>query len=100
MKSHRIGHHTSQEVVNVVKGVSKQVIVVHSPDPKLFEQAIFILRENAQTVTDEQLLKEANRALHSVRPEKARGGWYLQGAVWACGGAALTGMAWLLTALL
>ena len=29
----------------MVKGISKQVIVVHSPDPKLFEQAIFILKK-------------------------------------------------------
>ena len=27
----------------MVKGISRQVIVVHAPDPKLFEQAIFIL---------------------------------------------------------
>ena len=27
----------------MVKGISRQVILVHSPDPKLFEQAIFIL---------------------------------------------------------
>ena len=26
----------------MVKGISRQVIVVHSPDPALFEQAIFI----------------------------------------------------------
>ena len=31
----------------MVKGISKQVIVVHSPDPKLFEQAIFIVRNDA-----------------------------------------------------
>ena len=31
----------------MVKGISRQVIVVHSPDPKLFEQAIFILKDNA-----------------------------------------------------
>ena len=31
----------------MVKGISKQVIVVQSPDPQLFEQAIFILREDA-----------------------------------------------------
>ena len=31
----------------MVKGISRQVIVVHSPDPKLFEQAIFILKEDA-----------------------------------------------------
>ena len=27
----------------MVKGISKQVIVVQSPEPKMFEQAIFIL---------------------------------------------------------
>ena len=32
----------------MVKGISRQVIVVHSPDPKLFEQAIFILKEDAK----------------------------------------------------
>ena len=31
----------------MVKGISRQVIVVRSPDQKLFEQAIFILREEA-----------------------------------------------------
>ena len=31
----------------MVKGISRQVILVHSPDPKLFEQAIFILRDDA-----------------------------------------------------
>ena len=45
----------------MVKGVSRQVIVVKSPDRKLFEQAIFILREDAEGVTDEQLLREAKR---------------------------------------
>ena len=47
----------------MVKGISRQVIVVHSPEPKLFEQAIFILKEDAveQGITDEMLLKEANQ---------------------------------------
>ena len=31
----------------MVKGISRLVIVVRSPDPKLFEQAIIILREDA-----------------------------------------------------
>lgn len=45
----------------MVKGVSKQVIVVHSPDRELFDQAIFILRDNAvnKGITEEALLKEA-----------------------------------------
>ena len=51
----------------MVKGISRQVIVVHSPDPKLFEQAIFILKDNAvgEGVTDEALLKEAQKAIHT-----------------------------------
>ena len=54
----------------MVKGVSRQVIVVHSPDPKLFEQAIFILKDEAvgQGVTEEALLKEAQQVIHS--PQK------------------------------
>ena len=43
----------------MVKGISRQVIVVHAPEPKLFEQAIFMLKENAaqEGVTDEALLR-------------------------------------------
>ena len=33
----------------MVKGTSRRVIVVDSPDPKLFEQAIFIVRNDAFT---------------------------------------------------
>ena len=47
----------------MVKGISRQVILVHSPDKKLFEQAIFILRDDAREVTEEMLLKEAERAI-------------------------------------
>ena len=59
----------------MVKGISRQVIVVHSPDPKLFEQAIFILKDNAvgEGITDEALLKEAQKAIHTGDRTK-RGG--------------------------
>lgn len=30
----------------VVKGTSKRIVVVKSPDPKVFEQAIFVVRED------------------------------------------------------
>lgn len=86
----------------MVKGISRQVIVVHSPDPKLFEQAIFILRDEAVEnggVTDEALLKEANRIIRGPMAQKKRR-LSAYGVVWACGGAVLTGLAWLLTVLL
>ena len=79
----------------MVKGISKQVIVVDAPEPKLFEQAIFILKEDTPGITDEALLKEAKQLLRTPREEKP---W--QGAIWAlCGGLAV-GIAWLLTLLL
>ena len=84
----------------MVKGISRQVIVVQSPEPKLFEQAIFILKEDAKGVTDEQLLKEANRALHSASPDGKHAKLLRSGPVWACGGAVVTGLAWLLSVIL
>lgn len=85
----------------MVKGVSRQVIVVHSPDPRLFEQAIFILKDDAvrEGVTDEALMKEAEQAIHSGKKDRKRH-FYLYGAVWACGGALVTGLIWLATVLL
>jgi len=83
----------------MVKGVSRQVIVVHSPDPKLFDQAIFILKDEAvgQGITEEALLKEAQQVIHGpLNKKKLR----LYGPVWACGGALVTGFLWLLTVLL
>ena len=84
----------------MVKGVSKQVIVVHSPEEKLFEQAIFILNESVvgqAGVTDDALLKEARKLLGSKASKKRKVG--LCGPVWACGGALLMGIAWLLSLL-
>ena len=44
----------------MVKGTSRRVIVVDSPDPRIFEQAIFIIRNEAATgsggVTSQQLV--------------------------------------------
>ena len=85
----------------MVKGISRQVIVVHSPDQKLFDQAIFILKDDAvgkEGVTDEMLLKAANKLLSSSNPKKMPLTSY--GAVWACAGALVTGIAWLITALI
>ena len=81
----------------MVKGITKQVIVVHSPDPKLFEQAIFILKEDVvgEGVTDEILLKEAKKAVNQREIPKL-----LSGPVWAFMGASVTALAWILTSFL
>ena len=83
----------------MVKGISRQVIVVHAPEPDLFEQAIFILKDDAvkNGITDQQLLKEAKKAIHTSGKLESNRQLYLYGAVWASGGALLTGLAWLLS---
>ena len=51
-------------VSGMVKGVARRVIVVKTPDRRLFEQAIFIVKEDAfskEGVTAEQVLAEAQR---------------------------------------
>lgn len=86
----------------MVKGTSRQVILVQGAEEKLFEQAIFILKDKAvaQGITEEMLLKEARSALRGRElPTRRRRGLYLYGAVWAAGGALATGLAWLLTAV-
>ena len=84
----------------MVKGTSRQVIVVQSPDKEMFEQAIFILTDAAvsQGVTDEMLLKQANLAIRGAGRKQPRRKLYLYGPVWAAAGAALTALAWLITA--
>ena len=84
----------------MVKGISRQVIVVHAPEPKLFEQAIFILKEDAvgEGISGDALLKEAQNASRGGEGKKRH--LYLYGAVWAAGGALLTGLIWLVTVLI
>ncbi len=53
-----------QEGRKVVKGTSKRVVVVKSPDPKFFEQAIFILREDLKGKGSDrgsEVLREAQK---------------------------------------
>ena len=84
----------------MVKGISRQVIVMQSPDPQLFDQAIFILRDEVvkSGVTDEALMKEAKHLLGSGKYE-SRGTKRVYEVMWAGVGAVLTGAVWLLTVL-
>lgn len=84
----------------MVKGVSRQVIVVHAPGEELFDQAIFILKDAAveKGVTDEILLKQAQQAIRGGQGKKRK--LWLYGPVWACGGAVVTGLLWLMTVML
>ena len=86
----------------MVKGTSRQVIVVQGTEPKLFEQAIFILRDKAlgEGISDDALMKEAREAIRGYDNASKKRQRYFQGALWASGGALVTGAAWLLSGLL
>ena len=75
----------------MVRGTSRRVIVVESPDTNLFEQAIFIVRNDALSkdgVTAQQLVDEACRVARSYTP-----------VFWSAAGALGIALVWLLTAL-
>lgn len=90
-----------QEAGDVLKGLSRKVIIVKSPDPDVFEQAIFIVRDDllsGQGIGEKELLRQAQaaasgyventsgwRRLHRLPP------WGYAGA-----GAAALGGVWML----
>ena len=79
-----------------------QIVDEDQRDKELFEQAIFILTDEAvaKGVTDQQLLRQANQAIQGAGKRRRGRKLYLYGPVWAAAGAAVTGFAWLLTAFL
>lgn len=88
----------------MVKGITKQAVVVRSPEPELFEQAIFIVRGDAGAgITAEDILHQAQQAAnHCITPDAS--GHHrrkiLLPFVWLLSGAAAMGLIWLLSALL
>lgn len=49
----------------MVKGTSRRIIVVKSPDPEVFDEAIFVVKEEflrSPGVSQTQLLSDARRA--------------------------------------
>lgn len=85
----------------MVKGISRQVIVVRPPEPRIFEQAIFILKEDAvkEGVSDDFLFKEAQQAIHSNSiPSRYKFTYF--GAFWAGIGASIIGILWAVSVLL
>ncbi|MBQ7485839.1 MAG: hypothetical protein IJT78_04330 [Oscillospiraceae bacterium] len=87
----------------MVKGVSRRVIVVDSPDPQLFEQAIFILRNGSagDGVTSRELVDQAVRIAKSyTRYHVPRRPKRVSPLLAGLSGAALIGAVWLLVAVL
>ncbi|MBS7218694.1 MAG: translation initiation factor 2 [Oscillospiraceae bacterium] len=87
----------------MVKGITRQVILVRSPDPKLFEEAIFIVKEEAlarEGVSADQVLRQARQAadgyLKGSRAWDRKLGRFagLAGPFWGAAGALLASGAW------
>lgn len=86
----------------MVKGVSRRVIVVDSPDPTIFEQAIFILRGDGG-VSQQQVVDQAQRvAMSYARTHGLRSirRFRVTPLLWTAFGSALIGAAWIIASLL
>ena len=84
----------------MVKGISKRVVVVQPEDSAVFEQAIFIVRDGER----QDIIKEANavaeRYLRQSGQRRYRKHYTgLQMLLSAGGGALLTALVWVATAL-
>ena len=88
----------------MVKGISRRVVVVESPDQRFFEQAIFIVRNDAagRGVTSRELVEEARRVAKNYAGGGKNSGRLgaLHPAVYALMGAAAIGFVWLAASLI
>lgn len=90
----------------MVKGISRRVVVVDSPDQRFFEQAIFIVRNDAagEGVTSRELVEEAKRVARSYvgngHGRLSRAWRDLSPALYTLMGAAGIGLVWLVAALI
>lgn len=89
----------------MVKGISRRIVVVDSPDQRFFEQAIFIVRNDAagEGVTARELVEEARRVARNYaggdRGRFSRAWRELSPTVYTLLGAASIGLVWLLVTL-
>ena len=84
----------------MVKGISRQVILVPGPGEELFDQAIFILKDNAvsEGISDDALLREARQVMRGGGHRKRNS--FLYGIFWSLCGSLLTGAVWALSVIL
>ncbi len=82
----------------MVKGVTRQVILVDSPDRQRFEKAIFILRDGSRE-SAEELLDRAREIADRTMGGEGKKRRSFPPPAWALLGAGLVGLAWLIVGL-
>jgi len=100
----KLEHDEPQGGSQMIKGLSKRVIVVKCPDRELFEEAIFIIREDVfRQRSDADVIGQAQRAANDYikRNLQSRKNIIakLSPSAYLAAGAAATGMAWLAVSL-
>jgi len=80
----------------LVKGITRRVIVVKAPDPRYFEEAIFIVKEDVSVtgVDAAQVLKEAETVATRFVKSKGRRGLFkrIPPPVYALAGAGVSAL--------
>ena len=88
----------------MVKGLSRRVVVIKSPDPMVFEEAIFIVKDipPGKGITQDKIVKEAqNVANQYINSNVRKNIWSkLPPQAFALIGAAVTGAVWLISTLI
>lgn len=84
----------------MVRGISKQVIVVEGNNQDLYESAIFILKFDCDNegINEKDLIRQAKNALFNGKSTKRKSA--LSNALWGLGGFATSCGIWLLIYLL
>ena len=83
----------------MVKGTTRQVVIVKGPDPKLFDQAIFLVRDDVLAhggITEEALLNEVKQICTESRFQNPL---FIK-LFWSFCGAGSVGLIWLFSNLI
>ena len=87
----------------MIKGMSRRVIMVESPDPELFENAIFILRNEvfSKGTAPDDILKQAQQIADeyvrtNVEKKRPRMSPMIYTLLGALGGGGLLALLWLI----
>ena len=89
----------------LVKGTSRRVVVIRPPDKRIFEEAIFIVREDgvsAKSITGDMIIKEAQEIADKYVKENLKKHRFpkLPPLFFTALGAIITSVIWIVTIII